>query len=153
MKAKLSIGFLVFTFLISLGFCGEESLYNSKKGVLLNGVDVVSILNSFPLDGKKEFSAEKEGIKYYFANKVNLDKFNANSAKYTPAFGGWCAYAMVEKPQKVDVNPKSYKIVNGHLLLFYNAWGINTLQKWNDWADDEGKFKEAQANWEKLKLK
>ena len=49
------------------------------------------------------------------------------------------------------MNIKTFKIVNGKLLLFYNAWGINTLEKWNALNNDSENYKLAAENWAKLK--
>jgi hypothetical protein len=48
-----------------------------------------------------------------------------------PAYGGWCAYAMGSTGEKVSVDPKTFKIVNGRLNLFYNRFFNNTLDDWN----------------------
>lgn len=151
MKTKyffLIVGIALFSF----AFAPQNlEVYNAKKNVMLDGVDVVSILLGKPCDGSKKLSLEHQGLTYHFCNQENLDAFKVDPEKYVPAFGGWCAYALVEKPQKVEVNPKNFKVVNGKLLLFYNAWGINTQEKWDAWADDEKYFKLAEANWNKLK--
>ena len=68
-----------------------------------------------------------------------------NPAKYEPQYGGWCAYAMGAKGEKVSVDPKTYKIVDGKLYLFYNRLFNNTLEDWNE---NEAKLKnKADANW------
>lgn len=149
MIKKLVLSLVVF---VGISFLIEEDeLYNEKDGVVLDGIDVVSILNNKPVKGNKQWNLKHKGLTYYFASKENKSTFETNADKYIPAFGGWCAYALIEKPQKVDVNPKTYKIVNGRLLLFYNSWGINTLEKWNALNDDSGNYKLAAENWAKLK--
>ena len=71
-----------------------------------------------------------------------------NPQKYEPAYGGWCAYAMGAKGQKVSVDPETFKIVDGRLNLFYNKFFNNTLEDWNK---DEGNLKKkAEANWQKI---
>lgn len=153
MKKKISLLFLVIS-VVLFGFThGSESPYNVDHGVMLDGIDVVSILSGKAEKGNSKFAKVVDGVTYYFLSKSNLEKFSVNESKYLPAFGGWCAYAMVEKPQKVEVDPDTYKIVNGRLLLFYNAWGINTLEKWNKWGDDAKYYALAQKNWEILKSK
>lgn len=151
MKAK-HIFLLIVVGCIGFAFAPQDaSVYNAKKNVMLDGTDVVSILKGSPCDGKKEITTAHAGLTYQFCNQENLNAFKSNPEKYMPAFGGWCAYALVEKPQKVEINPKNFKVVNGKLLLFYNAWGINTQDKWDAWGDDEKYFKLAEANWNKLK--
>jgi hypothetical protein len=84
-------------------------------------------------------------ITYQFATAANQAKFKTNPDKYEPAYGGWCAYAMGDSGEKVRVDPETYKITDGRLYLFYNFWGNNTLQDWNN---DEKKLKQAaDHNW------
>ena len=45
------------------------------------------------------------------------------------------------------MDPETFKIIEGRLYLFYNFWGNNTLEDWNE---DEVKLKEsADRNWKK----
>ena len=102
-----------------------------KTGLAIEGYDPVAYLTSNKaVEGKKEFSTEYEGITYRFATVQNLDTFKANPEKYEPQYGGWCAYAMGAKGEKVEVDPKTFKIVNGKLYLFYNKYFNNTLKNW-----------------------
>ena len=60
----------------------------------------------------------------------------ANPTQYMQAFGGWCAWAMLEG-SKTDINPKSFKIFDGRLFLFYDGlWG-DTRKLWNEKAQSE----------------
>ncbi len=64
---------------------------------------------------------------------------------YEPQYGGWCAYAMGNSGEKVEVDPETYKIVDGKLYLFYNKYFTNTLKSWNK---DEAKLKsKADESW------
>lgn len=74
--------------------------------------------------------------------------FLKNPASYEPQYGGWCAYAMGANGEKVEINPETFKIVDGKLNLYYNAFFNNTLKSWNK---DEGNLKKkADANWKKI---
>ncbi len=48
---------------------------------------------------------------------------------------------------KVSINPKTYKITNGKLYLFYNRFFNNTLEDWN--KDEKGLKDKADVNWQK----
>lgn len=78
---------------------------------------------------------------------MNKEEFIKNPAKYEPAYGGWCAYAMGSDGEKVSVDPKTFKIVNGRLNLFYNKFFNNTLDDWN--KDEANLKKKADVNWQK----
>lgn len=50
--------------------------------------------------------------------------------------------------EKVDINPETFKIIEGKLYLFYNAYFNNTLKSWN--KNQSGLKAKADANWEKI---
>ena len=66
-----------------------------------------------------------------FSSQKNKDTFLKSPASYLPQYGGWCAFAMGDYGEKVEVNPKTFKIVDGKLYLFYNSLLNNTLKSWN----------------------
>jgi YHS domain-containing protein len=115
----------------------------------IEGYDPVAYFNqSKAVKGNKAFAVSHEGIVYHFANAQNKELFKANPARYEPQYGGWCAYAMGATGEKVEVDPETFKIVQGKLYLFYHSWINNTLTKWNN---DEANLKgKADANWKKF---
>jgi YHS domain-containing protein len=117
-----------------------------EKGVALSGYDPVSYFTGKPQKGK--ISYIQNGITYKFASTTNLEMFKKTPAKYEPAYGGWCAYAMGAKGEKVEVDPENFKIINGTLNLFYKNFFSNTI---DDWNKDEAKLKkQADVNWIKI---
>jgi len=123
---------------------------NSSK-LALKGYDPVSYFGSIPITGRKEFVIYHEGVLYRFHTKKNKDLFKADPEKYTPTYGGWCAYAMGNTGEKVDVNIETYKIIDGKLHLFYNKLFNNTLEDWNE---DESRLKKtADINWRSILTK
>ncbi|MCP9753528.1 YHS domain protein [Ferruginibacter sp. HRS2-29] len=120
--------------------------YNLDKGIALDGYDAVAYFKqNKAVEGKKEFAVSDQGVIYYFSNAENKQDFLKNAAKYEPQYGGWCAYAMGANGEKVSVDPKTFKILNGKLYLFYHSWLNNTLTKWNK---DEAALKtKADKNW------
>ncbi|QSE98593.1 YHS domain-containing (seleno)protein [Fulvivirga lutea] len=130
-------------------FCLGQTTINAKKGLAVEGYDVVSYFNGEPKEGKESYQSQHQGITYYFNSEKNLEAFKKSPDKYIPAYGGWCAYAMGETGEKVKIDPETYKILDGKLYLFYNFWGNNTLEPWNE---NEKKLKsQADKNWDKLK--
>jgi YHS domain-containing protein len=119
-----------------------------KSGLALQGYDPVSYYLGKPQKGTTSFSYTYNGVSYKFANEKNMNIFKASPAKFEPAYGGWCAYAMGATGEKVEVDPETFKIVNGKLYLFYNAIFTNTLPKWN--KDEKNLNKNADVNWLKL---
>jgi YHS domain-containing protein len=122
--------------------------YNLEKNLAIQGYDPVSYFAGKAQKGSKDHAVNHQGTTYYFVSAANAESFKKNPAKYEPQYGGWCAYAMGAKGEKVSIDPKTYKIVDGKLYLFYNRLFNNTLEDWNE---DEAKLKnKADANWVKI---
>lgn len=138
---------VVFLFISSVAFSQQN--FNLKKGYVAQGYDVVEYFNNKPIKGKKKFMTVFEGIKFKFSSAKNVEMFKSNPTKYTPQYGGYCAYAIGKSGEKVSINPKTFEIRDGKLYLFYNAWGVNTLELWGKEGAQELKEK-ADKNWEKL---
>ncbi|SRR5579871_124107 len=119
-----------------------------KDGIAINGYDPVAYFSANKaIKGKKEIQCLFNGLTYQFANPQNRETFKSNPSKFQPQYGGWCAYAMGTNGSKVDVDPETFKILDGKLYLFYNKFFNNTLESWNK---DEIKLKEkADDNWKK----
>lgn len=124
--------FLFFTSCLSLPCMADPAAqhHNTENNIGLKGYDPVSYFNDGPVKGKPKYSASFQDIRYLFASEKNLHAFEQNPARYLPAYGGWCAWAMRDG-EKVDINPKRFKIVNGVNYLFYDGFWGDTLKKWN----------------------
>lgn len=127
--------------------------YNlGKADLAVKGFDPVSYHLGQPRKGSKQIETSHNGLLYRFVSKANLDAFVADPAKYEPAYGGWCAWAMLEG-DKVDINPKRYKIINGQTYLFYDGFFGNTLEKWNKKAEKSSEVQLVQMadqHWNKI---
>ncbi|WP_396602925.1 YHS domain-containing (seleno)protein [Algibacter sp. R77976] len=143
---------LILLFLVTASSVSAQTIdYNLKKGFVANGYDVVAYFNNEAIEGTKKFTTSFDGVKFKFSSEENLEAFNKNPEKYTPQYGGYCAYAIALKNEKVSINPKTFLIKEDKLYLFYNAWGTNTLDLWK--KGNEAILKEkADTNWEYLKL-
>lgn len=151
MKKLVSILFLTIltTTVISAQDLAKKRGNVSKSGLAIAGYDPVAYFTANKaVEGKKEFSAADAGVTYYFASTQNRDLFKADPARYQPQYGGWCAYAMGESGEKVEIDPATFKILNGKLYLFYNKYFNNTLKTWN--KDEPNLKKKADANWSRL---
>ena len=122
---------------------------NLDDGLAIKGYDPVAyFLQNKAVKGKKEFSFVSQGAVYYFVNAADRQAFVSSPVKYEPQYGGWCAYAMGHDGSKVEVDPETFKIINGKLFLFYNRFFNNTLKTWNQ--DETKLHAQADANWEKI---
>lgn len=140
---------IVFIFLFISSCVYSQDNYNLKKGYVAEGYDVVVYFNNKAEKGSKKFTTTYDGVKFKFSSNKNLAVFKSNPKKYTPQYGGFCAYAIGKSGDKVSINPKTFEIRDGKLYLFYNAWGTNTLELWSNEDPKELQIK-ADQNWEKL---
>ena len=123
--------------------------FNLENKVALQGYDPVSYFKqNKAIKGKKEFSSTYDGVIYNFASQADKDLFIKSPASYEPEYGGWCAYAMGNAGEKVEIDPATFKIVDNKLYLFYNAYFNNTLKSWN--KDQTNLNKKADLNWKKI---
>lgn len=123
--------------------------FNLEDGLAVQGYDVVAYFKQGKaIKGEAANTISYQGVKYQFATADSRQAFKANPPAYEPQYGGWCAYAMGATGEKVEVDPKTFKIINGKLYLFYNAFFNNTLKTWN--KDENNLKSKADANWRKL---
>ena len=146
-----------------IGFLAGLSVFNTQaqnpsdkkhlnldgNNLAVEGYDVVAYFKEKKaVEGKSTFTVVDDGIKYRFSSQANKDLFLQSPATYKPQYGGWCAYAMGAKAEKVEIDPETFKIVDGKLYLFYNKFFNNTLDTWNK---NEAPLKTAaDKNWTKI---
>ena len=124
----------------------------TSSNLAIEGYDPVSYHNQDPQKGVPEHSHSYQGATYQFASDENLNTFKQNPEKFIPAYGGWCAWAMIDG-EKVEVDPKTYKIIDNRTYLFYNSFFINTLSKWNKRAENETEavlLQQADSHWDQI---
>jgi YHS domain-containing protein len=129
MKSLLLVSAIFF---LNIPLLAAQDHSNLKNGFGAAGYDVVAYFQQNPTKGNKRITSEYEGVTYKFASEENKKTFEKNPKQYIPQYGGYCAYAIAKNGKKVGVNPKTYTITHGKLYLFYNSWGVNTLEKWNE---------------------
>jgi len=124
----------------------------APKGLALKGVDVVAYTTlpagAAAVKGVAEYKAEHQGATFQFVSQENLDTFQQNPEQFLPGYGGYCAYAMAVKGDKVKIDPNAWALVNGKLYLNYSKG----VQK--DWLKSvETHIEQADANWSMVKSK
>lgn len=145
--------FLLFVALLSATAFSQTSKrvkeYNLDNKVAIQGYDPVAYFTQKKaVKGKSNITSTYEGVVYNFSSQANKDLFVKNPASYEPQYGGWCAYAMGDSGEKVEIDPATFKIIDNKLYLFYNAFFNNTLKTWN--KDESNLKKKADASWKKF---
>ncbi len=120
--------------------------FNTEHSIAIQGYDPVSYFSEGKgKKGNSKFAFSYGNIVYYFSSQANLDLFRLNPARYEPQYGGWCAFAMGNAGEKVEVDPKTFKLIDHKLYLFYNSLFNNTLKTWN--TREEILLPQANKNW------
>lgn len=153
MKKLLNL-LLVTVFTVSIASAQTQTDVRKKQfnldntALAIEGYDPVAYFTQQKaIEGKKEIALTDNGVTYHFATTQDRDLFKANPTKYEPQYGGWCAYAMGAKGEKVEIDPQTFKLVDNKLYLFYNKFFNNTKKSWDK---DEANLKtKADANWAK----
>ncbi|MDX1953145.1 MAG: YHS domain-containing (seleno)protein [Verrucomicrobiota bacterium] len=127
-------------------FAQGKSLLNlDKSGIAIQGYDPVAFFtDNKPIKGDARFPFRYNGATYWFASRENRDLFKADSAKYEPLFGGYCAFG-VSKGKLVEIDVDAFQIVDGKLLLQYSKGVRGDFNK-----DTQGNLARATANWPAL---
>ncbi|HNP33012.1 MAG TPA: YHS domain-containing (seleno)protein [Flavobacterium sp.] len=145
---------ILFVALLSIATFGQTAAkraveFNLENKVAIQGYDPVAYFTQKKaVKGKPAIATTYEGVIYNFSSQANKDLFLKTPSAYEPQYGGWCAYAMGANGEKVEINPETFKIVDGKLNLYYNAFFNNTLKSWN--KDEVNLKKKADANWKKI---
>ncbi|WP_050764529.1 YHS domain-containing (seleno)protein [Marinomonas sp. MED121] len=127
---------IIVTFIMSASLSAKKLNIDGNQ-LALEGYDPVSYFTEQPMKGYPALQIKHNEVVYYFENEENRIAFTQDPEKYVPAYGGWCAWAMLDG-DKVEVDPLSYKIINGKNHLYYNGFWGDTLAKWNKKAGKDG---------------
>ncbi len=123
----------------------KPEVFSTKEGAI-RGYDAVSYFtDSIPAKGKPEFVVDFKNAKWFFASSKNAELFKADPEKYTPQFGGYCAFGM-SRGYKAETQPDAWTIVDGKLYLNYN---VKVREEWNKKQTEL--ITKAAANWVKVK--
>lgn len=127
------------------GALAVDEHYVSDSAVV-GGYDVVAYHTAGkPTKGSAEFAAKYQGATWHFASAENMKLFQAEPAKYAPAYGGWCS-AGASKGKKVPTKPDLWAIVDGQLYLNSSPKAHEGLFLKNT----EAVIRKGEANWKTI---
>lgn len=142
--------FLLFTLNVGAQSGAQPRLNVDDDGLWVDGYDPVSYTQDHKaVQGSKGITHTHGGATFRFISLAHRDQFVKDPERFLPAYGGWCAYAMGAKNQKVEVDPETFKLIDGKVYLFYNRFFSNTLEDWNE--DEPRLHRAADTNWAAFK--
>ena len=126
----------------------------NNEGIVLDGYDVVAYkTEDSARQGLAEYSAQYDGVTFYFTSEKNRELFTSEPTQYIPKYNGYCAFAVGANNTKVPASPDTFKYYNGELLVFFNdLYEGNKFNTKVPWNENEGAlYTQAQQNWTQLK--
>lgn len=147
MKAEFAVVCLALLMLLALpAAAAEKTLVNTdRSGLALKGYDPVAYFtDGKPVKGDAAFVSTYGGARYQFSSAEHKAAFDANPAKYAPAFGGFCAYA-ASQGHTAPISTDAWQIQDNRLILNYSRDVQGLFNQ-----DRSGNLKKADANWPKL---
>jgi YHS domain-containing protein len=111
-------------------------------GVAVGGYDPVAYFTEgAPRRGSSDITLEHGGATWRFASEANRDAFKSDPDRYSPRYGGYCAWA-VGQGYLAKGDPQAWSVVDGRLYLNYDKRVQRTWER-----DIPGHVRRADANW------
>ncbi|MBK9176362.1 MAG: YHS domain protein [Flavobacteriales bacterium] len=153
MRALMMLSFALAASPAALHAQGLLPLFNvDAKGLWVEGHDPVAYFTqNKAVKGSPQIALTHQGATFRFSSTAHRDLFQKEPGRYMPQYGGWCAFAMGDYGKKVEVDPETFKVKDGKLYLFYNAFFNNTLTSWN--KEEQRLRASADRNWAAFKHK
>jgi len=147
-----TIQLLILASLLSATYAYAGKPSANTENIANDGYDVVSYFTSHQaVRGSKSHSATHNGATYYFANNEHKELFVKSPQNYLPQYDGYCAFAVAKHNAKVKADPKTFKLSDGKLYLFFNDFfegtPTNTIVFWNGAEKELSTL--AEKNWKK----
>ena len=120
----------------------------TSGGAAIRGYDPVAYFTAGkPVKGSSNLTTKWNGSTWRFSSQANLDKFKASPAKFAPAYGGYCAWAMSQGRVATTI-PQAWDIKGGRLYLNFD---LNIRKRWR--TNIPKHIKLANAKWPKVSKK
>ena len=125
-----------------IALASDAGEFNESNGVAIKGYDPVAFFkDNKPVLGKQDLRFEYKGSTFVFANAENRAAFVASPEKFSPQYGGYCAFGTA-RGYKADIDPATFTVIDGRLYLNYNT------QVQREWMADSARFiRQADERW------
>jgi len=133
---------LVSALFLTSAFAAKPIYSGGKERAAIRGYDPVAyFIDNKPVKGVGDFTYEHQGAKWMFSSAENRDTFIGNPEKYTPQYGGYCAYA-ISRGTTASIKPEFFTIDDGKLYLNYSK---SVYKRWS--KDKDNYIEKADKNW------
>lgn len=132
----------------SIGGTTQADAIFQDKGLAIRGYDPVAYFDQGkPVMGNEKFEYRYQGANWRFIEMKNMEAFKRDPQKYSPQYGGYCAFGM-SRGYAVPIDPQAWRIVEGKLYLNYS---LDVQKEWS--KDIPGYITKANENWPKIPKK
>jgi len=132
-------------FVTSLAMAVKPVYVGGKERAAIRGYDPVAYFTeNKAVKGSPDFSFEYQGATWLFSNEQHRTAFSADPEKYSPQYGGYCAYA-VASGRTASIKPEFFTIEDGKLYLNYSRY---VYKKWT--KDKASYIDSANEKWPEL---
>ena len=138
---------VVSSLILTSGFDAQadHKLSQNSSGQVIEGYDPVAYFTmGKAVPGLEVHCYGWLGAEWHFANSEHRKLFLANPGKYIPQYGGYSSVSSLFGGHH-SADPKSWKIVDGKLYLFYKK------QNSHSWDTGLTQTRSADRKWEKAK--
>lgn len=143
-KIIIAVALILF---VAPAFAQSSQVFQTDAGAI-KGYDPVDFFKAGkPVMGKKEYSYEWHGAKWYFSSSDNLKAFKKDPEKFAPQYGGYCAYGTSEG-HKAPTETETWTVVNNKLYFNYNK---DVQSEWK--KDQKTRIEKADKIWPTIKDK
>ena len=120
----------------------DEIIFTNALNEAVSGYDPVAYFTEGKaVKGIRQFRLQHQGADWLFSSQKNLDLFKDNTEKYSPQYGGHCAFN-ASKGDAIKANPNNFNIVNDKLYLNYDSY---TQSLW--YKNQAELIEKGDANW------
>lgn len=148
MKALMGLLLLFVSGTVLAGDAIYTGFFSNKA---LDGYDTVAYFTEGkPVKGDSAYITEYKGADWYFSSKQNRELFVNNPDKYTPQYGGFCAWAVAVKNDRAPGEPLQWTIVkdSDNTPKLYLNYDKKIKQRWEQ--DISGFIAMGDKNWPAL---
>jgi YHS domain-containing protein len=113
------------------------------QGIILKGSDVISYFKQGkPVKGNPAIESTYQGATYLFSSSANKADFDSDPAKYTPQYGAFCSYGVVQGVLADLDTPSAYVLYKGKLYLCGNESALKAFK-----TNIDSNIGQADTNW------
>ena len=119
----------------------SKPTFQTEFGALRGYDPVAYFTEERPVKGSSAVTSLHNGATWHFTSKANKELFDGDPEKYSPQYGGYCAYGMANG-FVVSSDPEAFTLVGGKLYMNYSLGVRNTWLK-----DVPANIENADKNW------